>query len=762
MNKALALYATILKACLAKTDGADPEVFNERRFNVRALFIAGIFFKQQLNEANQQTRFTSVSEWLKTTFAESNFFSTIIAATDYEIIQIFEDHFKDWNENIDIDISSLYETLLGIETGEEHQQNKFSAVKHYRNKLGSYYTPKALARIVTYRTITSYLNANNPSETQISQLKFADFSCGAGNFLIEIIRFFHFWGIENGLEIDQKSSLLQRIARNIYAIDVDCIALEVAKLNLLLETGQPKAYMDISDHFYHANFLLQSASPVVEKTKQELFARGHIYHQGLALDKSKLREYDIILGNPPWEKIRFEEKKFAVNSLPSNFKDQVEIAKKALKNDSFFSLSNGGELNTYALFTNAAVQLKKANGVVGLIIKSGLVTSQVNKKLFNYLVKNQHIIAVYDFINRRKIFNIDSRERFCFLLLGRPEKEYFQVAMNLSSPEDINAETQMIKLNYEDLKRLNPLSGMLPNFSNEKEADLLLRLANKFPAFNTVEYAKFGRIVHLNSHAKDIFKRPSDNSLPIYEGKFFYQFNGKFAGFNGMSENEMYGSKASARPLNNKIIPQSRFFIGRDKWKELSKNHHEPFMLAWRSLTSATNTRTCIATILPFIPAIQSVQFLTTNPENILYLCGLFNSIVFDYILKKKLSGIDLTQSVVNQMPVPHPEEVSKVKADINQIIYSLLYNDERLHPLFEQLNLTKPTKSERIDLLRSLDLRFMILYNLSKAEIKLIVNEFPKQYNEEDKIWFLTQYAERLSDQSVSSSVAMPTLCPN
>jgi hypothetical protein len=756
MNKALALYAAMLKACLSGSDNETPEMLNQKRFTVRALFIAAVLFRQQQPRASASGLVAATDLWLKTEFGNINRFSGIIACADSRLIQIIDNHFGSCETITDIDIASLYENLLGIETGEEQQQNKLIAVKHYRNKLGSYYTPTELARQVTKNTISHYLEANRPNDAEISQLTFADFSCGAGNFLLEIIRYFTARSDKNGLSVEEKAALLQKIVRNIYAIDVDCIALEVAKLSLLLETGQPEAYTTINGHFYHANFLLQTNLPVEEGKKLELFAKGFIYHGGLALDKSKLSCYDIILGNPPWEKIRFENKKLADGAVPADFKPQLELAKKTLKNDAFFALSNGGELNTYALFTDAAAQLKKPNGVAGLILKSGLVTSQVNQKLFRYLAKGRHIIAVYDFINRRKIFNIDSRERFCFLLLGRPKKENFIVAMNLNAPGDIGLTTQMVELNYEDLESLNPLSGMLPNFTNPAEAAFLLRLARGLPAFGAAHEVKFGRIVHLNTHIKDITKKPGMDSLPIYEGKFFNQFDGKFAGFNGMSENKKYGNKSAAGLLNNNI-PESRFFIGREKWLELSKNHRQPFMLAWRSLTSATNTRTCVATVLPFMPAIQSVQFLTTAPENILYLCGLFNSVVFDYVLKKKLSGIDLTQSVVNQMPVPDKEDVLPLKALIDQLVYSLLCDDERLQPLFHQLSLKKPISANRSELIRKLDLQFMLLYRLSGEEVKLVVSTFPKQYDDTDISWFLAN----LANDAVCASTAMASACP-
>jgi hypothetical protein len=195
-------------------------------------------------------------------------------------------------------------------------------------------------------------------------------------------------------------------------------------------------------------------------------------------------------------------------------------------------------------------------------------------------------------------------------------------------------------------------------------------------------------------------------------------------------------------------------------------------MLAWRSLTSATNARTCIATVLPFIPASQSVQFLTTNKNDLLYLTGLLNSVVFDFILKKKLSGIDLTQSVINQMPVPNIEQTaSKInfngveatfKHHITLLVFSLLRNDIRLDSLFEKLELKTEIRSEsKFETVRKIDLLFMALYKLTYSEVELVLTEFGKQYSKADLSWFKSELGKLLCNNTVSPAITATSFGP-
>lgn len=819
MDKALEIYGYILKEhlskCFANQQSINPVELNKERFKVKAVFTASIIFLKNNSKRGDCKIVSATNHWLKNSFAAENLFSLIIdnASASEGLTKLVDDSLCNLIGVESIDVPTLYETLLGIETGNESNGTEISTAKNYRNKLGSYYTPANFAKSVTGKTIDTFfeLNFGNVGKEflkEITSISFADFSCGGGNFIIAVIDYFQNLFAKWGIEEEKQLELLKAIALNISAFDVDCLALEVAKLNLILKIKQPSLYKSLNEKFIHTNFLLQSDFAIDESKKVEIFSSGFIYHEQLSLSKDKLKNYDVVLGNPPWEKIRFEEKKFYAlysNAIADNhfkssrtseitetelnnvqlaeyskeFKLEIEKAKSDLKKNSFFALSNNGELNTYALFTDAAVKLRTKRGVVGLVLKSAIVTSQVNQKLFKYLTKENFVVAIYDFINRKKIFNIDSRERFCFLLLGNSKIERFNVSMNLSEVAEIENAKSEIELSYDSLKLLNPFTGMLPNFSNKREADFLLRVSYDFPFFkNVCENVRFGRIVHLTSHAEFITKKKAEDNVPIYEGKFFNQFDGKFSGFNGVVDELRYGNKSSSVNIDETkkaiadYFPESRFFINAEKWIQLSKNHSEKFMLAWRSLTSATNTRTCIATVLPFIPASQSVQFLTTNQNDLLYLSGLFNSVVFDFILKKKLSGIDLTQSVINQMPVPNIEQTTSkinfnggeatIKHHISLLVFSLLRNDVRLNSLFENLELQNEIRSEsKFETVRKIDLLFMALYKLTDSEVELVLAEFSKQYSKEDLSWFKNELKILLGYYTVSPAVSTAAFSP-
>lgn len=105
-----------------------------------------------------------------------------------------------------------------------------------------------------------------------------------------------------------------------------------------------------------------------------------------------------------------------------------------------------------------------------------------------------------------------------------------------------------------------------------------------------------------------------------------------------MSADERYQAKASARRqpgdsfVAPKLAPECRYFIDKKFWESFLDRYDQPYSLCWRSLTSPTNQRTMIASIIPSMPTCQSVQLLQTTPvEDLLMILALFNSKVFDF-----------------------------------------------------------------------------------------------------------------------------------
>lgn len=651
----------------------------------------------------------------------------------------------------EIDMNGIYQEYLSMDFILCDRVITFEGGKNNRDIIGSYYTQEDFAYQITQKAIEDYCSGNVIKDRE---LRVADLSCGGGAFLLSAARFCR----------------EKEIPISIWGYDVDPIAILITRLRLINDIGLQNSNLNI----ILGNPLIRREKEIKGLALFKAAASGRFYHQDMGTFIEQTM--DVIVGNPPWEKIRFEEKKFLHHYIEddrigtkSNREKQLhqiskenksyfnniafdyQLAKKQIKSDSIFRQSNCGELNTYALFTELSLNVLGGQGVAGLIVKSSLVKMPVYSDFFREITQEKKIYELYMFVNRRKIFNIDSREEFSVIYLKNKSGSNLELSLNLDNYREF-AKGDKIELSYGLLNLLNPDTGMVPNIKSNEELKFLTNIYKKNRIFGEVyPLCRFGRLVHLTNHSDSIKKQKEENYDQIYEGKFIDIYTGKYATFRNMSEIDKYKNKASARmieDIDGGEYPEGRFFINHDVWKNMSKNFDGDYIIAWRSLTSATNRRTVLATILPLIPTCQSIQLLQL-PElsEMIHVLALFNSIIFDYIVRLKMAGLDLTQTIIKQIPVPSKERFHRkidfkgvfasINIHINARISALYEKDIRLKEIFndvERYKIEKPRK----EIIAELDQLIADLYEVNKKELRKIVSSFNKYYTKEEvEKWF-------------------------
>ena len=664
-------------------------------------------------------------------------------------------------------LALLRECLLGIDLCINQETISLKRGKVARDTIGSYYTPCKLAKAVVSQALgnTECLRILKNSKYSI---RIADFSCGGGEFFNAAQEYL----------FEEKGIPYSVSATFFWGTDVDPIVMMVT-VGRLLSQADYDDWRGISSHFHLGNPLVATSIEGSLRKKNDMFALGRFYAPDMGLNFNKRdchMSFDVVLGNPPWEKIRFEERKFFLPYLPEissiakkderaeailNLQyswpelfnwfeeittDYVAICSRTFKHP-LITQAISGELNTYALFTELSYQLIDDNGICALIVKSTLVTTPAQKPLWSYLLKNKVIYSVSLFENRKKIFQIDSRERFAILVLSNKKSKTFLFCAGLQTTEELYT-CPKIELTENDVLQINPFSGMLPNISSTENIRTLLKSHAKLPLFEEVyPECHFGRLIHLTAHAPQIDRERDNDNLPIYEGKFIEQYDARLSTFGGMDAGKKYAAKATAKkndaigPDGLKAIPESRFFVKKDLWEKYSKQYDKPYSLCWRSLTSTTNTRTMLAMILPTCPTCQSIQMLQVEDDmDLIMLLALFNSIPFDYFVRLKMPGIDLTQSVIRQIPVPDKASYEKtvtyngiptsLRIHIFSCVYAILKREPTLNSLIQKLeNIIYPIDATVTlnQLKQMLDYLLAEAYNMDATTYHDIVQTFPK-----------------------------------
>lgn len=180
------------------------------------------------------------------------------------------------------------------------------------------------------------------------------------------------------------------------------------------------------------------------------------------------------------------------------------------------------------MFAELASRLTEKDGFAAIIVKSALVTSTCYSSCFRHFVNQGSLSEVFLFDNREKLFQIDSREKFCVLFFGGEHAGGIKVHYGLTKQEQILSSVP-INVTSEELELINPETGLLPNVADSKEFSFLLRTHRSLSVF-AKEFPKchFGRLVHLTAHAEHISTKSEKTRVPIYEGKFIEQYDNRF------------------------------------------------------------------------------------------------------------------------------------------------------------------------------------------------------------------------------------------
>ena len=128
----------------------------------------------------------------------------------------------------------------------------------------------------------------------------------------------------------------------------------------------------------------------------------------------------------------------------------------------------------------------------------------------------------------------------------------------------------------------------------------------------------------------------------------------------------------------------------------------------------------------------------TDDYQELVLLLGLFNSKPFDYFVRLKMPGIDLTQSVVRQIPVPSPEDFDRVleyrgnhftiKKHVLSYVAFLLSKEPTLEDLIADINANVypvPDEISSCAAKQYIDELFINAYGYSKSEGADILNSF-------------------------------------
>lgn len=221
--------------------------------------------------------------------------------------------------------------------------------------------------------------------------------------------------------------------------------------------------------------------------------------------------FDVVLGNPPWERYALQEKEWfasrdqsvanarnaaarkrAITALADSnpgLHADFEAAKHLAEAQSDFTRASGrfplgakGQINLYQVFIEQDRALLKRAGRAGVIAPTGIATDNNTKDLFGDFVSRGQLVSLYDFENRKKLFPIPSYWKFSLVTLaGTAQSGPIDFAFFLYHTTDLADDERRFTLSAEDFALINPNTGNCPIFRTRRDAELTRQIYRRVP-----------------------------------------------------------------------------------------------------------------------------------------------------------------------------------------------------------------------------------------------------------------------------------------
>jgi len=295
--------------------------------------------------------------------------------------------------------------------------------------------------------------------------------------------------------------------------------------------------------------------------------------------------FDVVLGNPPWERIKLQEEEFFASrhqeiATASNkaarqkLIEQLEagspydksllrefmVARRTAEAASMFAhvkddeggrfpLTGVGDVNTYALFAETILQLTHKSGRAGFIVPSGIASDDSTKAYFDRIASKGHLVRLSSFENEEFIFpSVHHAFRFCLVVLGGEDPgRVAQFVFFARKVADLADPRRQFNLSPQDLGLLNPNTRTCPIFRSNKDAEITKKIFERVPVLireATIDGdgksilpeqnpwgISFQAMFHMSGDSDLFLSEPGPESLPLYEAKLVHQFDHRWATF---------------------------------------------------------------------------------------------------------------------------------------------------------------------------------------------------------------------------------------
>jgi type I restriction-modification system DNA methylase subunit len=610
---------------------------------------------------------------------------------------------------IDADVlGNIYEQYLGHILKKTAKRAKLTSGKAKRKEQGIYYTPTYVVDYIVKNTVGEL--AKN-KRFDLENIKILDPACGSGSFLMKAFDYLVTLSKQKNGNIDQTKLDLTGVSvtygkkveilkDNIFGVDLDPKAVEIAQLNLLLKAAEKKQRLPtLRENIKVGNSLIYD--PVV--AGKRAFKWSEEFEAIM-----KGGGFDVVVGNPPYVR-------------PENVlkKDRIYFLNKENYNKTF------GRFDLYVVFIEKALNLLSEGGYFSFIIPFSFLNQNYSKKLREWILNDFTLTKVIDLSNI-KVFE-QAAVNTCILIIKK-EKSSKNHFVSIIKPNTIgelihNNTGEKIK---QSLFKKMPLNMIRTDLTTDK-IKLIEKIKEQSMNLADVCYCVIGSVPHNSKTgaSKDrLIKsiKTSASEKPYIEGKDMKRYF--ISGRNIFLD---YQPKLMHRPKFPELFENEKLIVRNISTKEglmgIYDNHHYytndtvSLCVPWKSLQG-----------LPYksIKAGEKEVNLS-NRYNLKYLLAFVNSKLVNFYFKTILSAnLHVYPEAIRNLPIKQIDFSNSRQKEVFNKLINLVEKIQQLKLRLLELKEKTTDEKARVEketekLDSQIDQEVYKLYGLKNKEIKLI-----------------------------------------
>ncbi len=551
---------------------------------------------------------------------------------------------------------------------------------------------------------------------------------------------------------------------------------------------------------------------------REVAERERFLHWELAFptvwevaDSGRHGGFDAVIGNPPWDRLKLQEvewfsarepaiaksaraseRKKKIRALAKaggdlwdsyqEAKQAAETAARVARESESYPLLARGDINIYSLFVERSLDLVQPEGIVGLLVPSGIASDKTASEFFRTISTGGRLGALFDFENKKVFFpDVDSRFKFAAFVAGGPRRRFEEArcAFFLHAVDELEDAERSFPLSPQDFAAVNPNTGTAPIFRSRRDAEITKGVYERLPVLVdrsgdeplSAWPVKYATMFHMTNDSEAFktrdeldeagfyavagnrLKKGTRVAVPLYVGKLIHQFDHRAASVVVNPDN--VHNVAYSRPTTEEEHRDPGFTVAPQFWVEESdvddRGRTAGWALAFRDIARTTDERTIISAIIPTLAAGNTLPLLLPEEgaddryEDIA--CSLLaqmNSFIFDFVARQKVQSTHANWYILEQLPVLSPgafeEKIAgrKIADLVRDDVLHLSYTAVDMEPFARDLGYEGDPfiwdEEDRRHRRARLDALFFLLYGISQPEADYILNQFPIVREDDEK----------------------------